>query len=159
MYCLSCDAFRGPQALNLFIIFHPSSNFILTQGQGSFVLCADSFFSRSLSTVFNFLNLWPLVQKETEVLGGDKRALAPQCLFHRVYRSLLQRPMSEVWDRKWGHPPRQFNKRVRQGTAPSQKVSVRAQCLIDNYPFLTFLSWPRRKWRTSQAIIPSQSHF
>lgn len=71
----------------------------------------------------------------------------------------LAAPMPDAWDRKWGHPARhQFNKRVRQGPAPLQNISVRAQCLTDSAPLPAFLSRPRRKWRL-QTISPSQSHF
>lgn len=124
-----------------FIIFHPSCTFILIQGQGNFALCADRFFSRSLSTAFNFVeefccSHWFRRKQRCLMVTQESRgpAVPPSPCVQ------VAAPMSEVWDRKRGHPTRQFNKRVRQGPAPSQKVSVTAQCFTDNYPFPTFLS-------------------
>lgn len=130
------------------VTVHPSRSDILTQGQGNFALGADSVFSRSLSNVFNFVKefccgYW--FRRTRKCLKVTKVSPIP-----RVPPSLCVRlaaPMSGARDRKWGHPARQFNERVRQGPAPLQNISVRAQCLTDSSPLPAFLSRPRRKWR------------
>lgn len=130
------------------VTVHPSRSVILTQGQGNFALCADSVFSRSLSSEFNFVeefccSHW--FRRTRRCLKVTKVSPIP-CMPPSL-RVRLAAPMSDAWAGKWGHPARQFNERVRQGPAPLQSISVRAQCLTDSSPLPAFLSRPRRKWR------------
>lgn len=46
--------------------------------------------------------LQPLVWKKIEVLDGDTREPSPEVPPSPCVR--VAAPMSEVWDRKWGHP-------------------------------------------------------